>query len=218
MGIMTEQMTISDAEQAAVSTKIKASPVLSNAFRLMKDAELLFKAKSYASAVALACLAIEEIGKFLLAAWSSANEMFTYDRGRLHLSKLTAIAAMLLADSMRREYKAQNIDPSEAKISEWLLALIQAVSVGFESESHTLDVILSQDRGLNIIRQTAMYYDEDRATKGVAPDNINAEQAFEVMQLVSRSFMAIADEGAMPIANFMFIIIGHDLSKLPRRH
>lgn len=110
---MLEVTAPSEEICAELNARITASPTLTNAFRLLKDAELLFDAASHASAIALSCLAIEEIGKYLLATWPAANPQFSYDRRKLQLSKKIVVASMFLADGMWSEYKAQNIDHSE---------------------------------------------------------------------------------------------------------
>ena len=65
--------------------------VISNAKRLVRDAELLKDHERYASAYALAILGLEEIGKVILKRWGEPDK-----ERRWHLSKQMAVSSLLI--------------------------------------------------------------------------------------------------------------------------
>jgi AbiV family abortive infection protein len=77
------------------SDKDKHKSIVANAERLLADAKLLNENGRYASAFALAILALEEIGKVTLRLWAVPEP-----KGRRydHLSKQMAVAALLLGE------------------------------------------------------------------------------------------------------------------------
>ncbi len=83
---------------------VASDPVLDNAFRLMRDGDILFENNRYSSVVALSVLCLDEIGKYLLTLWTARNASFRYDKRALHKMKQVAIASLFMADAVRREY------------------------------------------------------------------------------------------------------------------
>lgn len=71
--------------------------VLANATRLLNDARILVMHRSFASAFALAVLAVEEIGKALMDGWNEHDQLVGKPRSpSLHIQKQTAVASLLL--------------------------------------------------------------------------------------------------------------------------
>jgi AbiV family abortive infection protein len=79
--------------------------IAANARRLLQDAELLAQARRHPTAMALAILAIEEVGKYFLVRWSS--EPRRKWRGRKsHQEKQSVVATFNLAKAAIREVEA----------------------------------------------------------------------------------------------------------------
>ena len=203
------KMTISEESSRKLDAKVHVHPVLGNAFRLMKDASILMDAGSYASAVALAFLGIEEIGKYLLAEWKALNPDFEYDLRRLHHAKQCAVATMFVVDSARRQYLGKvdfkNMTPGE------IAKLVNATQTAMKREKSMLDS--TSARAMEYAKQSGMYYDEDRAAKGIAPDKITEAIATSVMQTLSRAFMTIAEEKAVAIGRTFFPLLFTTVAK-----
>jgi AbiV family abortive infection protein len=181
---------------ARLDVKIKNSPVLANAFRLIGDADLLFNAKSYASTVALGCLAIEEIGKYLIDFWSAQDPTFRYDKRRLHAVKQQAAQALIMVDRVHRECVTRKVDFAGAA------ALMEAVAAGLQKEQENSQAVYN--RGLEIAKWSGMYYDEEFAAKGIEPRNIKAQDATSIMQTATHAFMALAEDKQVIVANVAF--------------
>ena len=97
------KMTLTPEEFQRLETAIKGNPVLDNAFRLMTDADFLIRHDRNASALTLAVLSMEEIGKYLLSVWSKDDPAFKYDRRKLHRMKQGAVAVLFMADRARSD-------------------------------------------------------------------------------------------------------------------
>jgi AbiV family abortive infection protein len=80
----------------------KGTAIVANAARLLSDAKLLKDHERHVSAFALAVLALEEIGKLLLKLWG-VTERKGYD----HLSKQRAVASLLLARFVAKEFASE---------------------------------------------------------------------------------------------------------------
>jgi AbiV family abortive infection protein len=78
-------------------TPSRQTLVLGNATRLLNDARLLVDHRRFASAFALAVLAVEEIGKALIDGWN-ADTLLAKPTGfqSLHIQKQTAVASLLV--------------------------------------------------------------------------------------------------------------------------
>lgn len=129
------KLTLTDDELHALEVKTQDSPILSNAFRLMQDADILFSHSRFSSVVALAVLGLEEIGKYLLLQWSTEDAGFRYDKHKLHQMKQGAVAALFLAHGARMECKKRNIDFSDLHSPEKMADLVRAVIAGLENEA-----------------------------------------------------------------------------------
>lgn len=68
-------------ENVALQMNVDSNPILSNAWRLATDAHILILKKRYATALALAVISFEEVGKFLLQQWS-VDPTFSYDKSK----------------------------------------------------------------------------------------------------------------------------------------
>jgi AbiV family abortive infection protein len=185
-------------------------PVLDNAFRLMSDGHVLFENERYSSVVALAVLCLEEIGKYLLTTWTAARPAFQYDRRALHKMKQAAIAALFMADTVRREYRKQGVDFSDLGTPEKMAVLAAAIKTGVDKENAFAGS--AKSGVLQIVKHSGLYYDEDLAAKGIEPSKITADNADEMMRTCSRAFMALTDDKAVAIAADFFALINKSKS------
>ena len=185
-----------------LESKVQGDKILTNAFRLMRDASILFDAGSYASTVALASVAIEEIGKYLLARWSESDPSFSYDKRKLHLMKQSAVSALFMADSARSECNTRGIKFQTLATAEDFAELIRAILAGMEREKSF--AVATLGKAMEIVKWSGLYYDEQYAIKGIEPANITDAQARSVMELLSKAFMALADEKTVAIGRYTF--------------
>lgn len=83
----------------------KRTAVIANAARLLQDAKLLVDHTRFASAFALAVLAVEEIGKVILDIWGRTAPLAKpVVRRSAHIRKQAAVSSLLLASFAIREF------------------------------------------------------------------------------------------------------------------
>jgi AbiV family abortive infection protein len=199
---------MSSADGAALNNLVRSDPVLSNALRLMQDADILYRYGRYSSVVALAVLSLEEIGKYLIREWSSADPNFWYDKRKLHQMKQAAVAALFMIDGARRTYKKRNINFAELHDPEKMRGLVDAIMDGFESEKTFANAV--KRKAIEAVKWSGIYYDEQIAEKGIEPSKITAENARELMENCSKAFMILADAGNIKLAALAFPMIYSD--------
>ena len=196
------RLTLGADALASLEARVADDPILSNAFRLMRDASLLFDHGRFASTVALASLALEEIGKYTLRTWSAQDPRFTFDKRRLHVMKQSAVAALFMMERIRRTYRERNFDFSKLRSAEGVAELAALIIESLEKERDSASAVVNQI--LEVVKWSGMYYDDDLAKKGVEPSRMTAEYARSIMETVSRAFIAIADEGTLKLAAYAF--------------
>jgi AbiV family abortive infection protein len=200
-----ERRTLTPEGMEKLEGMIAAHPVLDNAFRLMSDGDVLFANERYSSVVALSVLCLEEIGKHLLTRWTTADSALRYDRHAIHKMKQGAIAALFMADAVRREYVERGVDFSDLGTPEKMAVLARAIKVGVDKENA---FARSAKAGvLQIVKHSGLYYDKDLAAKGIEPSKITRENADEMMRTCSRAFMALTDDKVIAIAADFFPLI-----------
>lgn len=200
-----DRRTLAPEGMKKLEALVAANPVLDNAFRLMSDGHILFKNNRYSSVVALSMLCLEEIGKYLLTVWTAKNASFHYDKRAMHKMKQGAIAALFMADTVRREYLKQGVDFSDLGNPKKMAVLVKAIKTGAEKENMFAG---SAKAGvLQIVKHSGQYYDEDLAAKGIEPSKIKADHADEFMRNCSRAFMVLVDDKVVAIAADFFPLI-----------
>lgn len=181
---------------------IQSDPVLGNAWRLALDAHLLIQNERHGSAVALAMLCVEEIGKYLLSRWSAEDSDFRYDKNKFHMMKQAAIAALFMTDAIRKEYREQKINFQNLDSVEEMEKLHKAIKDGIDKEAAFSSFVMA--KVFETIKWSGMYYDSDLSSKGIDPFKITRDNAFEIMTLTSRSFLLLGDGGNIFIARHAF--------------
>ena len=79
-----------------MTSRSRQTLVLANATRLLNDARILVAHRSFASAFALAVLAVEEIGKALIEHWSEDAPLGKAKSASLHIQKQMAVSSLLV--------------------------------------------------------------------------------------------------------------------------
>jgi AbiV family abortive infection protein len=197
-----DRMTIPPDQMAHMEQKVENDPVLSNAFRLMRDASLLIDMHRYSSALALAVLSLEEIGKHLLAVWSAEDAKFTYNKHRLHQMKQAAIGALFMAEGARKEIRQRGINIRALSTAEDFAKLAQAVMAGLEQSSWFAKY--AKGKGIEYVKWSAIYYDTEMAAKGIEPSKITRDDTVGIMELCSRALMLLGDDANVYIAKYVF--------------
>lgn len=180
---------------------IDANPILKNAERLTADAHILIANKRYATALALAVIAFEEIGKYLLAQWGEDPE-FTYDRNKKHVMKQAAVAALFTTLEIRKSYRAANIN-FESMSDVEVLRLYKCIQEGSEAGLPFAEMVIK--KVYENVKWSGLYYDPEIAKTGIEPANITEENAREIMALTIKAFNALPEDGNIYIARHVFV-------------
>jgi hypothetical protein len=99
-------------------------------------------------------------------------------------------------------YKERNFDFSKRRSVEGIAELAALIIESLEEERDFAGAVINH--GLEVVKWSGMYCDDDLAKKGVEPSRITAENARSIMETVSRAFTAIADEGTLKLAAYAF--------------
>ena len=201
----TPRMSIDSSAMESLDKKIMGNPILQNAFRLMCDGDLLFANRRYSSVVALAVLSLEEIGRYLLSVWATDDSSFRYDKHNLHKMKQGAVASLFAVGAIRDEYKARDVDFSDLGTPQKMATLVHAIQNGYTKEAHFASAV--DGKVIETIKWSGIYYDEELAAKGIEPSNITNDNATEIMQLCSKAFMRLSDDGNVAIAKVLFSML-----------
>jgi AbiV family abortive infection protein len=191
---------MSDDANDELETLVTSNPILANAFRLFRDADLLHSAGSYPTTIALAVLAFEEIGKYLLETWSAQDPAFSYKgHSNYHQSKQAATAALFLTEDARREFRARKPDGGYSENVEGLTDMARAMIEGLRRRTGLVNAI--NGRLFDRMKNTSLYYDEGFAKNGPEP---TSKDAADIMGMVSRAFTLLVEKGNVEIAKFVF--------------
>ena len=196
-------------ENLALQMGVDANPTLSNAWRLATDAHILIKNKRYASALALAVISFEEIGKFLLTQWSD-DPTFKYDKSKMHISKQAAIAALFTTQEVRKKYREAKVDfqnMSEVEARKLIKVAQEGWKLGKPFE------VMVASKVYEHVKWSGLYYDEGKAAKGIEPAKVTKESAHEIMSITARAFNALIDDGNIQIARFSYPRVFEDYEK-----
>jgi AbiV family abortive infection protein len=130
--------------------------ILGNASRLLKDADLLFDHKRYASAFALAVLGLEEIGKALIRHWDAEQPLAKPNGSKsAHIRKQAAVSSLLLGALMVRRF------PNGVN---WDILDIAAETDAFNQSEEGRVFTAIRSSILDKRKQNALYQDDDVLT------------------------------------------------------
>jgi len=168
---------------------------IANGLRLLDDAKLLNENARYASAYALAVLAMEELGKALLKTWSVPDK----GKGYAHLTKQRAVASLLLGQFIEKEFGAEIKDGWESN-EDLVERVAKALSESKEGKfSRHVDLAV-----IDKLKQIALYHDDSWASSGIGHKRF-VEESFESMHTTcTKIFEAAQDSKWLWIGEGMF--------------
>jgi AbiV family abortive infection protein len=172
--------------------------VIENAARLLSDAKLLADHSRFASAFALALLALEEVGRLILDAWEAEGPLAPARRRSKHLRKQAAVACLLLGGYCVKKLSGADLsgDPSEpliAKLAEGMAADEAGLFFGA--------VVLG---AVDKTKQLAFYRDAWFAKKELHPDQFCATDVETLFTHTRAAVHAIGDELVMRVGRAVY--------------
>lgn len=171
------------------------APIVANAERLLADAKLLNENGGYASAYALAILALEEIGKVILRLWDVSEPK---GRRHDHLSKQQAVASLLLGEDL-----VHRVPTIKGRRS--LVDLPKAWS-----ESPHRDFVTQVDiAAVDAMKQLAFYEDDEWGKLGVDRKDFTEKDVERIFQKCREAISLVRSNKASTavskaIFNFIF--------------
>jgi AbiV family abortive infection protein len=157
--------------------------VLANATRLLNDATILLDHRSFATAFALAVLAIEEIGKALIDSWSTEAPLAETKSRSLHIQKQTAVASLLLGELAVRQFPKDGAADLEGE------RLTTVTRLFNESEQGGLFQRI-RDQQLDTRKQNAIYQDDWLTA---VADDFAEEHVASIFQIAHNARDVISD-------------------------
>ena len=179
---------------------IDADPVLSNANRLLGDAHLLFTKKHYATALALAVISFEEIGKSLLITWSN-DPAFEYDKSKKHVMKQAAVAALFTGVEVRKRYVELSIDFQNFSDQEHA-RLHEAIQAGMDTWRPFMTNVIQ--KVYENVKWSGLYYDPEIAAKGIEPSKVTEANAGEIIAMTFKAFECLQEKGSIYRGRYAF--------------
>ncbi len=196
----------------AVDHKLRdQTPIVSNAARLLRDAKLLADNERFASAFALAVLALEEIGKVVLAFWDTSKQTAkSPNRLSSHIKKQTAVSSLLLAQYTTSELgNTINTEPMTAELIEHVA---RAMS---ESEAGRFNRLVSLG-AVDKTKQIGFYHDDWRDSDGLHADQFDASDVTQLFEKCRAAIAALGDSKTMRVGKAIYDIGRKPAAPLPR--
>ncbi len=164
--------------------------VIANAARLLRDAKLLVDHTRFASAFALAVLAVEEIGKVILDIWGSAAPLSKpVLRRSAHLRKQAAVSSLLLASFAVREFGAVVDDANEE--------LVQRVAAAFRLSDEGRFMSQVHVGALDKTKQLGLYRDDWLTDASLHADQFNGADVDAIFTIARRAIEVVGDARMM---------------------
>jgi AbiV family abortive infection protein len=175
------------------------TPIVSNAARLLKDAKLLADNERFASAFALAVLALEEIGKVVLTFWDASTKT-PKSKNRLssHLKKQSAVSSLLLAKYTTSELN--DTIHAEPMTNELIERVARAMS---ESEAGRFDWLVSLG-AVDKTKQIGFYHDDWLEAAGLHADQFEASDVTQVFEKCRAAIAALGDSKTMHVGKAIY--------------
>ena len=175
------------------------TPIIANAARLLKDAKLLVDHERYASAFALAVLALEEIGKVLLELWGNP-EAPPNRKQRLsaHIKKQAAVSSLLLAESVTNELGEEIAScPTDNALVERVARFMHGSESG---RFHWLVRIGAVDK----TKQLGLYRDDWFETAGLGAAQFSDADAQTLFERCRLAVAGIGDQRVMRVGKALY--------------
>jgi AbiV family abortive infection protein len=189
--------------------KAAVPDVVSNAERLLADAELLIEYGRFASAFVLAVLAFEEVGKALLWAWGeSENPTKARSRVSFHMRKQSAMASLLLArfarDTIERHLAEVGATLEERMESIHADDTVEVVAKAmFESNEGRLTRLI-EIGAVDKTKQAAAYVDHWFVEHNILPIEFSDSDALRSVSDTRRALALMSDQLAMRVGLALF--------------
>ena len=172
--------------------------VFCHAMRLFNDAAYLRDDARYASAYALALLALEEVGKAILECWQLPPLAKLSVKGSAHLRKQTAATTVVLAHAITHRFIGPELAGMELIAARDMLArFIAGSSEGRDMDHAAIGVL---DR----IKHIALYRDENATELGLTPERIGASDVNEIIDMGATAAEGLGDEATMEIGRAIY--------------
>jgi AbiV family abortive infection protein len=175
------------------------TPIIANAARLLKDAKLLVNHERYASAFALAVLALEEIGKVVLHLWGNPEATSKLNKHpSAPIKKQAAVSSLLLAESVAKELGAAITTGSA---SDELVERVARFMHGSESgRFHWLVRIGAMDK----TKQVALYRDDWLDAAGLSADQFTYTDLQALFEQCRHAIAAVGDQRMMRVGKAIY--------------
>lgn len=166
--------------------------IIENVARLLRDAKLLADHSRFASAFALAVLAIEEIGKVVLEIWDSA-EPLSKPKGRrtAHIRKQAAIGSLLLASFAVREFGDLDAD---GDITD---EIVDRVSGAFQSSYEGRFLSHIENGVLEKTKHVGMYRDDWLTAMSLHAEQFEQSDVTAIFEKARQAIASISDVRVM---------------------
>ncbi len=175
------------------------TPIVSNAARLLRDAKLLADNERFASAFALAVLALEEVGKVVLTLWDySNNTRKSNNRLSSHLRKQSAVSSLLLAKYITSEL--DDVIAAEPMTDELIERVARAM---FESEAGKFDRLVSLG-AVDKTKQIGFYHDDWLEAAALHADQFEASDVTQVFEKCRTAIAALGDSKTMCVGKAIY--------------
>lgn len=206
-----------------VDSRAKIGLVTKNAWRLLDDAELLIEHRRFASAVSLATIALEEVGKAVLLHWQVDQDGGGRERQRYHLKKQAAVGYLFEAEvgvKFVAEYFQRQGLPSPTEATAWTdvnilpemrqvhqspalrefvaQGLLQAPERRF-GEHVRMGVIEKQ-------KHIALYIDDWQLEHGFAPEHFGESDARRLVDEGKRALQLLGNSKIVEVARALYLI------------
>lgn len=162
----------------AVMSDNSAFPLrlINNAQRLIFDARLLDEHGRYASAVALATLALEELGKCTLLRWQAvARRQISHPRNSTsHIRKQAAVASLLLANLIEEQFGLRVRGGERENVKDEVLSLLL-------DSPMAKDVYWTRAGISDLLKQIALYEDESPIVPDITRDQIGSDEVASIL-------------------------------------
>jgi AbiV family abortive infection protein len=177
----------------------RRTDVVANAARLLSDAKFLSDGGRFASAFALAVIALEEIGKVILDIWDEAVPLQKHKAAQsAHLRKQAAVASLLLARTAVTEVGEANIDDPIPDI------LVERVAKAlFESRDgkFSREVLMG---ALDKTKQVALYRDGWLDAAGLHADQFDQSDVTALFDRVRSAIEAVGDQKLVRVGRAIY--------------
>jgi hypothetical protein len=111
---------------------------------------------------------------------------------------------------VREKYRELNVDFKNFSQEEFQ-KLVKAIEYGKNTGTPFASQVLNKI--FEIVKWNGLYYDSDRAAKGLEPAKVTEKDAGEIMALSASAFKALMDDKNIYISRYSFPVVLESVSK-----